>query len=701
MGKKKGIFSALISFAIVAIVMAFAPATQAKAEVIGDWEFKDSSGTIYISKYLGTDKEVTVPTSAEINGTKYSIKKIGDGAFSGNNTIEKVTIPAKIKQIGNVAFKNCTNLKYVRIEGDIDDLNSRSAFYSNSGGSRSYNYSAFCHAGSNSTDFTIEFADGVTRIPGYICAVATEDKRENQCHVTKVVIADSVIEIGPASFACCQDLEVVEGGKGVEVVGGYAFSNCGKVKTLNNFSALKTIGEYAFLSTPALESVAMGEKLTEIQKFAFHKSGIKVLDVPKNVTKIGDAAFAECNRLESVNIQAPSISLGAVAFKNCTMLNSLKIAGNIANGDSRSTSYSNTGGSRYYNYSWFYNAGANAESFTIEFGNGVERIPSYMCATGTESNGGVQCHVTKVIIPDSVTEVGGCAFYNCVELADVTFGKGIKSIEDSAFNLCSSLKSAEIPNTVKTIGKSAFANTKLKEITIGNKIETIGDNAFGNIDDFTIKGYTGSCAEDYANKNKIPFISIGVIAQKFAEYQGYTFCKTKDDDVICYDSNDNLVVNDFKCDGTYTYYFQANGTCMKDRLTYHPDGVHVIYFDKDGHEVFSDFAHVSKSISGDDVDDNCFFDVYGYMYVDVLTFDKEGKNILYANPYGRLECAGWFQFSETVKWADGTPCEGIASEPNNPRYGFGQEDCTLLRDTSTYDWRGIACYMQGNGVAKY
>ena len=67
------------------------------------------------------------------------------------------------------------------------------------------------------------------------------------------------------------------------------------------------------------------------------------------------------------------------------------------------------------------------------------------------------------------------------------------------------------------------------------------------------------------------------------------------------------ITNEFVCDGTYTYFLQADGTAMKDRLTYHPDGVHVIYFDQYGHEVFSDFAHVKKSIAGEPVDDYCFF----------------------------------------------------------------------------------------------
>lgn len=157
-----------------------------------------------------------------------------------------------------------------------------------------------------------------------------------------------------------------------------------------------------------------------------------------------------------------------------------------------------------------------------------------------------------------------------------------------------------------------------------------------------------------------------------------SFFYSENGEIRCLDVNDNPVINQFKCDGTYTYYFQADGTAMMDRLTYHPDGVHVIYFDEYGHEVFSDFSHVQKSIAGDAVDDYCFFDVNGYMYTDVLTYDKAGKSILYANPYGVLEHTGWFQFS------DGG-------------YGYANADATLMTDQYTYDWNGNLVYMEGDG----
>ena len=190
--------------------------------------------------------------------------------------------------------------------------------------------------------------------------------------------------------------------------------------------------------------------------------------------------------------------------------------------------------------------------------------------------------------------------------------------------------------------------------------------------------------------------TIEAIGEKYSTYEGCDFYRDEAGDTRCYDSKGKPVINEFKCDGTYTYYFQLDGTVMKDRLSYHPDGEHVIYFDSEGHEVFSDFANVKKTIAGEDVNDFCFFNVFGYMYVDVITYDKEGKNLYYANPYGVMEMGKWFQFSDTVKWADDTPAEGIAGG-----YGYANEDGTLLTNTQTVDWEGRSCYLQGNGVAAY
>ncbi len=176
----------------------------------------------------------------------------------------------------------------------------------------------------------------------------------------------------------------------------------------------------------------------------------------------------------------------------------------------------------------------------------------------------------------------------------------------------------------------------------------------------------------------------------FSRYQKCDFYKDLYGNVTCKYSNGNPVINEFKCDGTYTYYFQLDGTAMRNRLTYHPDGEHVIYFDENGHEVFSNFHHVEKSIAGEAVDDLCFFDVYGYMYVDVMTYDQAGQNLYYVNPYGVIERGNWFEFSDTCVWAGTTNKVGKG-------YGYAYEDGTLMINTYTYNWIGRYVYMQGNG----
>lgn len=163
---------------------------------------------------------------------------------------------------------------------------------------------------------------------------------------------------------------------------------------------------------------------------------------------------------------------------------------------------------------------------------------------------------------------------------------------------------------------------------------------------------------------------------------GEIFYQNESGDLYCTDKDGNIIRNQFIFDGAYTYYFQQDGTAMRDRLTYHPDGEHVIYFDSNGHEVFDNFAYVKQNIEGNPVDDMCYFDTFGYMYVDVMTYDAAGTNLYYVNPYGVIERNRWFGFS------DG----GI---------GYANADGTLMTSQFTYDQWNRVVYMQGNGhVAK-
>ena len=57
------------------------------------------------------------------------------------------------------------------------------------------------------------------------------------------------------------------------------------------------------------------------------------------------------------------------------------------------------------------------------------------------------------------------------------------------------------------------------------------------------------------------------------------------DNAHYYLADGTLAKDCFFSDGVYTYYLQSDGSPMTNRLTYHPDGEHIIYFDENGHEV--------------------------------------------------------------------------------------------------------------------
>ena len=145
-----------------------------------------------------------------------------------------------------------------------------------------------------------------------------------------------------------------------------------------------------------------------------------------------------------------------------------------------------------------------------------------------------------------------------------------------------------------------------------------------------------------------------------------------------YTTKDGVAVTDcFFCDGTYTYYLQYDGTPMKDRLTYHPDGEQVIYFDAKGRECFDTFANVKQSIEGKPIDDLCYFGTFGNLYVNVITYNKEGTAIYYANPYGVMERSGVFELDTNA-----TNYELLA---NGCHYGFANSDGSVQGFYATYE----------------
>lgn len=86
--------------------------------------------------------------------------------------------------------------------------------------------------------------------------------------------------------------------------------------------------------------------------------------------------------------------------------------------------------------------------------------------------------LTDIPILDSVTEIGSESFHHCEELDTVTIPEGVTSVADGMFSYCYSLHTVTLPDSVTAIEERAFTGTALTQIHIPANVAQIGTDAF-------------------------------------------------------------------------------------------------------------------------------------------------------------------------------------------------------------------------------
>ena len=151
-------------------------------------------------------------------------------------------------------------------------------------------------------------------------------------HEGKVVIPDTVTEIGPRAFDSCKKLTEIVIPATVKRIGERAFVDCSGLKKLTVMGEKTAIGAEAFLrcsklTTAGLKGTGKGKGFSvefpwtkSIPQNAFSgMTKLKTVVLPETVKSIGKNAFKGCKGLESINLPE-GIKCDKKTFKDCKNL---------------------------------------------------------------------------------------------------------------------------------------------------------------------------------------------------------------------------------------------------------------------------------------------------------------------------------------------------------------------------------------------
>lgn len=94
--------------------------------------------------------------------------------------------------------------------------------------------------------------------------------------------------------------------------------------------------------------------------------------------------------------------------------------------------------------------------------------------------------LTSVVLPNTITSIGGSAFQNCKMLSSVTLLEGIEYIGYDAFAGCTSLTSMVLPNSVNSLGGGLFEDcTALQSVTLPNNLTILPSSIFSGCKNLT------------------------------------------------------------------------------------------------------------------------------------------------------------------------------------------------------------------------
>jgi hypothetical protein len=347
------------------------------------------------------------------------VTSIGASAFANCSKLEQITVTGSVMSIGDNAFINCTGLRSIAIPSSVTSIGV-SAFYS-------------CTS-----------LQGII-IPSGVTSIG-ERTFWDCTNLTDIVFAvDSrLTSIGKFAFVNCSSLQSVVIPANLTDIDYYAFSDCVNLTniTFAGNSRLTWIGGGAFSFCSSLISISIPVGVVNVDEFAFSScTDLTSVMFAENsqLSSVGFGTFQDCSGLQSIAIPSTVTSIGAGVFKNCTALQMINV------------SWTNP---PTINSTVF--EGVNKADITVIIPAGTTQ--AYIAKGWAEFNlvEDLPFITTQVSGGVSITGVNGTLSGN-VEIPATYNGEAVVAIGNNAFENQVGITGVTVPNTVTSIGESAFS----------------------------------------------------------------------------------------------------------------------------------------------------------------------------------------------------------------------------------------------------
>lgn len=230
--------------------------------IAANWEYTIAGGIATITRYLGTDQDVEIPSY--IGGSP--VRVIASGAFQNNDTMTRVVIPRSVNRIEANAFHNCINLNAAHLE------------HTNTNQFTSFSRDSFVGVALNFRLIVPDNAVGFgTNWNGYFVETESDALTLREGNFEFVIRREPVVGMAVATrdavtitryFGLAVDLEIPStlGGFPVTGIGDFAFMQALTIRRVAIPASVTSIGHSAFLNASNLESATFlhpnGEGIT-------------------------------------------------------------------------------------------------------------------------------------------------------------------------------------------------------------------------------------------------------------------------------------------------------------------------------------------------------------------------------------------------------------------------------------------------------